>query len=542
MKKCLRKRFAGRFMEPREGEGDDTGFVRAFGDSCLTYIEETIMRFYHFGMGRSRGSTSGSSEGSATPGGGATATTDDLLAHMTFTVDYMLKHTRVETAVMLFDKPEHVPVIKGRVQDSRDGDRRKRLTTSGRAPMEWDGRSRILTWGLTAEGAEEAKEKAGAGDGSEETGDGGDEENWDATWTVSGTAMQKTLPDWECLLANRGAARQALRELMELLRANMEVPRGKRVIIDGPFDDVPYVIDDDGRRHDPRFANRIGESEIRAAWYIANMPNWGMPGDVMLYSTDTDALVNCIYNARDRATAPLVPCRNRSETDARAMFRNNVYIYNGRMMNGCSADGTTATGGGGGGAAAAGKRPEFIDLNGLTLDLVDAMREDTRLPCESFAAVCIWSGNDYTDGFYGLTTTCMVETYLDEGGGDVVTLSAETGMVEPDVGGLMALLGRCMTNAYYKRRPAVRKAVREGAPPPKGYRRARLGLDEVARLLAAKRDDDTATRGDLVARCKRLTWILTYMRSPTPSAFLPYHEYGYRLVEGGRIRQQWELV
>jgi hypothetical protein len=332
LKAVIRGRFPSAFAR-------DPTRDRAMPASLRLYVDEVSMRFYHIKNTRTVVSAE---TGERTEAEGATLA--DVMRGLTFWCNHVLATTSVRTVVLLTEKYRHVPAVKNIVRRARDEQHNSRAEKGGEAPYEWDGEAPILL-------------KPGAAVGADAGGPWGD--------APGGIVHENVIPSWASILCNQGAKHRAFDELQSILHEYVEVPEGKRVIIDGGDEDVPLMVYK-GRSGErvvepvEGFSNRIGEAEQRgflyAEWFASPerlsqhsealmksdslclspySPSYeerlgtvlrDNAGDVLFSTTDTDALLYSMHYARRRMQDGLV-----MGADAGPVFLNNLFLADGPL-------------------------------------------------------------------------------------------------------------------------------------------------------------------------------------------------------------------
>ncbi len=270
------------------------------------------------------------------------------------------------------------------------------------------------------------------------------------------------LPDMKLINATRNARYHAVSQLAELIQSKYRPPRGKRLIIDGALLDdpeVPLMIETPMRgertaaQRCPGWRNACGEADHGMfAWTTALAAE--RPGEHMLIHTrDTDVLLLAIQQSpvRERTftsvfTQPPAPengqaseashmpeagqeaksgqqaessqvdseslaVANKSVLSGSERFANSLFVNLGRV----SFDAT-------GHVAKEAKdrktaeekniveeRDEIVDINALVIGIEAKIGGK---PAENLVVASFAAGNDYVDGYYGLTHRTVFETYL----------------------------------------------------------------------------------------------------------------------------------
>src|SRR6056297_800078 len=182
--------------------------------------------------------------------------------------DAFERYTQLHTFIMCFDKKSLVPTAKARTQAQRT----EALAKAAADVWMWDGHSVIVS-------------------------------------------TDNALPPWKNVRLDSRAYKQALEELLDLIVERLEVPPGKRVIIDAEFrgEQWPYVIIGglDGKRvfsgFDASLRNSIGEADMVGHALAANHYFGGddavssreagalfMGNNVCVRTVDTDYLPLCL--------------------------------------------------------------------------------------------------------------------------------------------------------------------------------------------------------------------------------------------------------
>lgn len=473
---------------------------------------------------------------------GIQVTGEHVVQFMTARADQFFNtHSHSNTYVMVFDKPAHVPPNK------REEQLWRLIHYSDQVePYDWDPEAEpcLLEW-------------------------------------------NKPIPfSWNALKANRAAREQAIRDAVRLIADNYRPPPGKRLIVDSDtYEDGPLVLATTVINthticyQESRLQNWIGEGDNCVLFYIrlfvtggADMDahrgsvldrcSWNGQGtdDILVHANDTDIWMNLLMSYRQR----------QQESD----FVNRVYVHCGDTSISMSGDSLITTILSGSSAAAtnsnatprdpflsglmqdeppvlvqghmAALRPsariteeqqmvsklrEYIDLNRLFDAVTDLHFLDTAqqqlLPhaVESLFVICIMGGNDYVDGYYGLSYKVLFRTWLQEYKtiGSLVEFVSMPGAEDQqqlvpriNPASYISFLMRAYWYAYEKRNitaPNPNNPPKHVTKPNFSKPISQMSLNELRELVSKLRknsSDHVPPTKEIVTKMLRAQWYLDY--------------------------------
>ena len=404
--------------------------------------------------------------------------------------------------------------------------------------------------------------------------------DWDPEKEPHVLEWNKPLPcDWEAMNTNRQARRQAIRDVVEMIRDNYSPPTGKRLIIDSDtFKDGPLVKTTDvsgtHSEHyiDTRLANCIGEGDNCIMYYVhlfttegadveahrgncfdKHSWNGSMTDDILIHCNDTDVWltlmilyqhrqIDCEFvnrvivhtgttsvtmSSTQEAIELTQSSASSSSSSSSSSNRNEMDAFMSAIMTDevpLQIHGHIET------ALPPSERitykeqlvtqaSEYIDIN----TLVECITNKFRLPdaVQSLFLICIMGGNDYVDGYYGLSYTVLLRTWVNMHNeiGSIIeytTMTNGTSLISINPASYLSLLIRAYWNAYEKRNitnPNPNNPPKSVTVPHFKTPLKHLSLQELRRIvkkIRKKPEDQVPSDIEISQKMLRAQWYLRY--------------------------------
>lgn len=461
--------------------------------------------------------------------------------------DFFSNYPHSNTYVLVFDKPQHVPPNK----------REEQLL-------------RLIGYGAQAEPYD-----------------------WDPEQEPHILEWTKPIPcHWDSLKVNRAAREQAIRDTVTLIAEHYQPPAGKRLIVDsdayGDDEEGPLVLATNmmGSQTDcyrePRLHNCIGEGDNCVLFYIKLFSSGGADvdahrgcsmdrrswngsetDDILVNANDTDIWLCLLMSYRQR----------QKESD----FVNRVFVHCGDASISMSSTHQTVTSLSTPSASTttpsaaddflagilhqepavmiqgyqAAVRPaerltaeqqmvsklrEYIDINAL-FDAAASLHTDPLPPhvIESLFVACIMGGNDYVDGYYGLSYKVLFRTWLKEHQEigslvEFVSSSNSEPLISINPASYLSLLMRAYWHAFEKpniTNPNPNNPPKHDTKPNFSQPIHQMSLEQLRTLVARlrkKKTDHVPSNAEIATRMLRTQWYLRYCywsHEPQPLQHIP---------------------
>jgi len=382
--------------------------------------------------------------------------------------------------------------------------------------------------------------------------------------------------NWESLKTNRVARAQAMRDVVDMLKHYYRPPAGKRLIVDSDTYKHPLVITTDlvgsctEAYLDQRLHNRVGEGDNSIMCYVdwfshgeadveahrgsdMDRPCWNGEDtdDILVRSKDTDVWLTLmlLYERRHMEgdfINRVIVCSGVTNVTATEGSKSVLESTCGLPQLGASADPFIA-------AMMTDESPmvihcsvsvappksqrvsdseqlisrvgSYIDINRLFDSTATKLmcRDGTVLPrgLESLFVVCIMGGNDYVDGYYGLSYDALLKTWFQfyEDIGCLVEFNNIGGrqLISITPSHYLRLLIRAYYQAYEKRsitdpeKYPTKRVPKPNFPPGAPGNLTLDTLSTIVRQLKARYENRwVPSCDDIGCRMRRTEWYLRY--------------------------------
>lgn len=403
---------------------------------------------------------------------------------------------------------------------------------------------------------------------------------WSSAQSEHVLEWDKEVPcNWDSMKANREARYQAIRDVVYMIRDNYRPPPGKRLIIDSDcFEEGPLVLLTTAcgthchNYIDTTLKNCIGEGDNCIMYYVhafssgtadvdASLGNFfdkhcwngSETDDILVHCSDTDVWLMLLmsYHIRqkqgDFVNRVIVHCGNtditlaaqqstelaapsvtataamdlddqRSDDFIAAMFSQETPTLIQTTVTAAPPPSQRITDD----QQLVSRAIEYIDINAL-FDASMTFMSEAILPyaAESLFVVCIMGGNDYVDGYYGLSYAVLLRTWFTmckDIGSLVEFNSLPTGeqLIAINPASYLSLLIRAYWHAYEKRAITQPNADNPPKKPPSPHFEtsvSELSLQQLRKTVSRIRKkacDHVPSDIEISQKMLRTQWYLRY--------------------------------